>query len=169
MAFPRVLKNMMLRNAGNAYLGEVASVTLPKLARKLESIRMGGMDRGAKADMGGEDLDVEHAYAAPMRDILRQYGITDLAGVQLSFVGAYVNDADGTTDAVEVFVRGRHEEIDFGEQKVGEKGDFKVKSALVYYKLVWNGVTEIEIDVLNMTEVVGGVDRLADQRNAIGI
>ncbi len=31
-------------------------------------------------------------------------------------------------------MRGRHQEIDRGEQKVGEAGSFKVKSECVYYK-----------------------------------
>lgn len=169
MAFPRVLKDIMVRNSGLAYVGEAKTLTLPKLARKFESMRMAGMDRGAKVDMGGEDLEIEHTYAAPMRDILRQFGMTDIAGVGLSFVGTYVNDETGAMDVIEVTVRGRHEEIDFGEQKPGEGGDFKVKSALVYYKLDWNGVTEIEADVLNMVEIVGGVDRLADRKAALGI
>lgn len=169
MAFPRVLKDMMLRNDGSAYIGEVASVTLPKLARKFEGVRMAGMDREADVDMGGEKLEMEFAAAAPLRDVLRQFGLTTVAGVMLTFIGSYANDETGALDTVEVTVRGRHQEIDFGEQKPGEKGDFKVKSSLVYYKLVWNGVTEIEIDVLNMVEIVGGVDRLADRRAAIGI
>ena len=36
-------------------------------------------------------------------------------------------------------------------------GEFAVTSALAYYKLVWNGRTEIEIDFLNMVEIVDGV------------
>ncbi len=64
-------------------------------------------------------------------------------------------------------MRGRHEEIDMGEQKVGEGGEFKAKMALVYYRLEWNGEVLIEIDVLNMIHMVGGVDRLADMRDII--
>ena len=169
MAFARVLKDMMLRNDGNAYVGEATSVTLPKLGRNFEEYRGAGMDRPAKMDMGGTALEMEAGFAAPMRDIIRQFGMTTLDGAALSYVGTYVNDETGGMDTYEVYVRGRHEEIDFGESKPGEKGDFKVKSALVYYKLVVNGVTEIESDVLNMVEIVGGVDRLADRRAALGI
>ena len=66
-------------------------------------------------------------------------------------------------------MRGRHEEIEMGEQKPGEPGEFKVKSALAYYKLVWNGRTEIEIDPLAGIEIVDGIDRSAERRAAIGI
>ncbi|MGQ8247643.1 phage major tail tube protein, partial [Acinetobacter baumannii] len=39
----------------------------------------------------------------------------------------------------------------------------------VYYKLTVNGVVEVEIDILGMKEVIGGVDRLEKQRNILGI
>lgn len=169
MALRRVLKDMMVRNSGLAYVGDALSVTLPKLARKFEGSRSAGMDREVDIDMGGEKLEMEASFGSPMRDILRQYGITDVAGVQLNYVGTYVNDETSAMDRVEITVRGRHQEIDFGESKPGEMGEFKIKTSLVYYKLEINGVEEIEIDVLNMIERVGGVDRLADRRAAIGL
>lgn len=169
MGLPRKLKNMMLFNAGAAYLGETASFTMPKLGRKFEEYRGGGMDGPVKIDMGSEPLEAEWSCGGPMRDVLRQYGVTSVIGVQLRFVGAFQNDDTGQVDTIEIVVRGRHEEIDMGEQKPGEGGEFKVKTAVAYYKLTWNGVTEIEIDQLGMVFVVGGVDRLAEIRAALGI
>lgn len=169
MGLPRKLKNLMLFNDGVAYIGEVDAFTQPKLTRKLEEWRGGGMDTPVKVDMGGEALEAEWTCGGPMRDVLRQFGATGVADVQLRFVGAYQADDTGETTAYEIVVRGRHEEIDAGEAKVGEGGEFKVKTAVAYYKLVWNGVTEIEVDALGMTFVVGGVDRLSDVRNALGI
>lgn len=170
MGFPRKLKQMMTFIDGVGYAGEANSVTLPKLTRKFEGYRGGGMGRPVKVDMGGgDDLDLEHSYGGPLRDILRQYGMTELGGVQVRFAGSYENDDTGEIVAVEVVIRGRHEEIDMGEQKPGEDTEFKVKTACVYYKLVWNGVTEIEIDTLGMIEIVGGVDRMAEHRAALGL
>lgn len=170
MGFPRKLKQMMMFVNSVSYVGETNSVTLPKLDRKFEGYRSGGMNRSAKIDMGGgDDLDVEHTYGGPMRELIRQYGVSTMGGVQLRFAGAYENDDTGEVDSVEIVLRGRHEEIDRGEQKPGEGGEFKVKTACVYYKEIWNGVTEVEIDVLGMVEIVGGVDRLAEYRAALGI
>lgn len=166
MAMPKKLKNMNQFNEGQSWLGEVASITLPTLTRKLEEYRGGGMDGTVKYDMGLEAMEMESTYGGPMRDILRQFGQTGMAGIYQRFAGYYEDEA-GDIAAVEVTVRGRHEEIDMGEQKPGEGGEFKVKSSLSYYRLDWNGVTEIEIDVLNMVFTVGGVDRLADMRAAI--
>lgn len=169
MALPRTLKNLMLFNEGMAYMGEASSVSLPTLKRKLEEWRGAGMGAPVKLDMGLEAMELESTFGGPMRDILRQFGITSLNGVYLRFAGSYQRDEDGGVDSVEVIVRGRHEEIDMGEQKVGEASEFKVKTAVAYYKLIWNGRTEIEIDPINMIEIVGGEDRLAAQRAAIGM
>lgn len=167
MGFPRKLKNLNLFNEGQSYLGEIASVTLPKLTRKLEDWRGGGMDGTVKVDMGAEAMEMEFSTGGPMRDVLRQFGAVSASAIFLRFAGAYQSDDTGVVDTVEVTVRGRHEEIDMGEAKPGEGGEFKVKSSLTYYRLDWNGVEEIEIDVLNGVFRVGGVDRTAELRAAI--
>ncbi|MCW2391949.1 MULTISPECIES: phage major tail tube protein [unclassified Sphingobium] len=169
MGLPRVLKNMMLFNEGSAYLGEVKTVTLPTLTRKMEESRLGGMNGPVSFDMGMEALSASFTAGGPLRDVLRQFGATTIDGVYLRFAGAYQQDDSGNVDAIEVIMRGRHSEIEMGDQEVGEPGEFSVSSALVYYKLLWNGRTEIEIDFINMIEIVDGVDRLAAQRNAIGL
>ena len=66
-------------------------------------------------------------------------------------------------------MRGRHEEIDPGSAKPGDATQFKVKTALSYYKLAIDGAAVIEIDFVNMIEIVGGEDRLAGVRSALGI
>jgi P2 family phage contractile tail tube protein len=169
MAFPSKLKQLMMFNNGTAFIGETVSITVPKLVRKLEDYRGGGMSRPVKVDMGGEPLEMEAVYGGPMRDVLRQYGQLNLSGVQQRFVGSHQNDDTGAVDVVEIVTRGRHEEIDMGEWKPGEDTEFKVKSQLSYFKLTWNGVVEIEIDVLGMIEIVGGVDLMADHRAAMGL
>lgn len=169
MGVPRTLKNLMLFHNGIAYIGEVPSVTLPKLTRKLEAWRGGGMDGSVKLDMGAsEDLDLEFTAGGPLRETLRDFGGT-LDGTLLRFAGAYQNDSTGNVDAIEVTVRGRFGEIDFGDGKVGEVSEIKHTLACSYYKLVWNGVEEIEVDPLNFVFRVGGVDRLSQQRSALGI
>lgn len=59
MALPKKLKNMNLFNDGNSYVGQCASVTLPKLSRKLESFRAGGMDGPVKVDLGHSDDGIQ--------------------------------------------------------------------------------------------------------------
>jgi P2 family phage contractile tail tube protein len=59
--------------------------------------------------------------------------------------------------------------VEPGAWKAGEKSTLTFTVALRAYKYEQNGVTIDEIDVINFVRKVGGVDRLAAQRNAIGI
>ncbi len=171
MALPNKLKNMNLFNDANSYQGLVKKMTLPKLGRKMESYRAGGMNGPVKADLGLSDdgIMLEWTLGGMDLTVVRQYGITSAAGVQLRFAGAYQQDDTGDMMAVEVVVRGRHEEIDFGDAAPGEDTEHKISTTCTYYKLVINSTVEVEIDLLNMIEVVGGEDRLALQRAAIGL
>lgn len=171
MALPKKLKNMNWFNDGNSYVGLVGSVTLPKLERKTENWRGGGMNGAVGVDLGMADdpLSLEWKIGGIDETVLKQYGITGVAGIGMRFAGAYQRDDTGDVDAVEVVVRGKHTGIDMGESKPGENTEHTITSQLSYYKLVINGRTVIEIDVVNMIEIVDGVDRLAQQRKAIGL
>lgn len=169
MALPRKLKNLNLFNDGESYIGQIVELTPPTLTRTMEDYRGGGMSGPVKIDNGQDAIELEWKCGGLMQSVLRQYGITRHDGVQLRFAGAYQRDDTGAVDAVEIVVRGRHSEIGFGTAKAGDDTEFEVKTACSYYKLTINGNTEIEIDLINMVEMVGGVDRLAEQRRAIGI
>ena len=168
MAMPRKLKNLNLFNDGDTYIGQVGEVTPPKLARKLESWRGGGMDGGIKADLGQEDLEMEVSCGGFMRDAFGQYGIALHNGVMLRYAGAYQRDDTGAVDAVEIVVRGRHEEIEAGKAKAGDDTEFKFKTVCSYFQLSVNGVPLVVIDIPNFVEFIDGVDRLREQRQAIG-
>lgn len=166
---PSKLKFMNLFNDAASYMGEIAEVVLPKLTRKMEEWRGGGMARPIMTDMGGEALQLEWTCGGIMRGVLEQYGVTTHDGVQLRFAGSYRAEDKADPVAVEVVVRGRHSEIDLGTAKVGDDTAFKVVTQVSYYKLTIDGQEVIEIDVLGMIEKVNGVDRLLKDRKAIGM
>lgn len=169
MALPSVLKNFNLFNDGNSYMGVAEEVKLPKLTRKTEDFRGGGMNGPVDIDQGQEKLELEFTAAGFLTQVFEQYGTTKVDGVLLRFNGAYQRDDTATIQAVEVVVRGRHKEIDPGDAKAGEKGKTTVKSSLSYYKLTVDNKVLVEIDLLNMVEIVNGKDMLAEQRKAIGL
>jgi len=169
MALPRKLKNLNLFNDGNTYLGQIVELTPPTLTRSMEDYRGGGMAGPVKIDNGQEAIEFEWKCGGLMRDVLHQYAATRHDAVLLRFAGAYQRDDTGAVDAVEIEVRGRHSEIGFGTAKAGDDTDFSVKTQCSYYKLSINGKTEIEIDLVNMIEFIGGNDRLALIRRAIGM
>ena len=169
MGLPAKLKNMNLFNDGTSYIGLVPEVTLPKLSRSMEEYRAGGMDMPIKVDMGGEALELKWKAGGIIVHAIRQFGAVAHDAVQLRFAGAYQADDSGAVMPVEVVMRGRHEEIDMGGAKPGDDTEHEVTSTLSYYKLIVNGRTEIEIDILNMVFIVNGVDILLAQRTAIGL
>lgn len=169
MALPSKLKNFTMFSDGINYIGKIPETTLPKLSRKMEALRLGGMDGTVDIDLGGEALTLEYTAGGIVRELIRQYGATSAGAYLTRFAGAYQRDDTGDVDAVEVYVRGRPKEIDMGGAKPGDDTAHKYNISCSYYKLVINGFVEIEIDVLNFIFNVGGVDRLAQQRRALGI
>lgn len=168
MGLPRKLKNFDTFQNGESFIGQVNSLTLPKLARKMEEIRPGGLDSSIKVDMGGEALELSFAAAGYLRSALRQFGATSAGAVQLRWAGAYQADDTGIYQAVEIVGRGRYSEIDRGDAKTGESSETKFTMPLVYYKESVDGLVLFEIDVINNIFIVDGVDRLAAQRAAMG-
>lgn len=169
MGLPSKLKFLNVFNDGTGYLGETAEVTVPKLARTFEDWRGGGMDAAVGIDLGGEPLEFEWKIGGMLEQVYRQFGATSINALQLRFVGSYQDDSTGQTKAVDITVRGRHQEIDPGSAKAGDDTEQTVKTRCAYYKLMVDGETLIEKDELNMVFVVGGVDILAQHRANLGI
>ncbi|BEL93019.1 phage major tail tube protein [Serratia ureilytica] len=169
MALPKKLKYLNLFNDGFNYMGVVSSMTLPKLTRKLEKFRGGGMSGAASVDFGLDDdaLVVEWIMGGIDELVLKQWGRVD--AVPLRFTGSFQRDDTGDVSALEVVMRGRHKEIDSGDFKQGEDTETKVSTDCTYFKLSIDGKELIEIDTVNMIEKVDGVDLLAAHRRAIGL
>lgn len=169
MALPKKLKYLNLFNDGHHYLGIVSSLTLPKLTRKLENYRGGGMNGAASVDFGLDDdaLTLEWTIGGMDELVLQQWGNT--SDVPLRFSGSFQRDDTGDVSAVEVQMRGRHKEFDFGEYKQGEDTETKVSTQCTYFKLTIDGRDLIEVDTVNMVEIVNGTDRLEQHRKAIGL
>jgi P2 family phage contractile tail tube protein len=101
--------------------------------------------------------------------VIRQFGAATVAAIGLRFAGSYQRDDTGETTAVEIVVRGRHEEIDFGNAKAGDDTEVSIKTIWSYYKLTIDGEVVVEIDIPGVVENVGGVDLLAEHRKNIGL
>ena len=171
MGLPSKLKNMNIFNDGESLVGEVGECKLPKISHDMKAWRGGGMNGHVAIDQGLKEDSIDFEWKLGGLDIttIRQFGITNASGVLLRFAGAYQRDDTGEVDTVEVVIRGRHEEIDFGTQKPGDDTEQTIKTKWTYYNLTVNGTVEIEIDILGMKEIIGGVDRLAQQRKACGL
>lgn len=166
---PAKLKDMMLFNEANSYLGQVKEFTPPPLKRKMESWRGGGMLGEVDIDLGQEKLEAEWTVGGLMAQVLEQYGTTDAGGVMLRFAGAYQRDDGGPNHLMEIVLRGRHSELDMGGAKPGDDTEWKIKTTCTYYKAVIDGTTVIEIDMLSGLFSVGGKNRASELLDLLGL
>ncbi|MFA7597217.1 MAG: phage major tail tube protein, partial [Novosphingobium sp.] len=143
--------------------------TVPKLVRTFEDYRGGGFDAPVGIDLGGEAIEFEWKIGGMLEAVYRQFGAASINALQLRFVGSYQDDNTAQTKAVDITVRGRHQEIDPGGAKAGDDTEQTVKTRCAYYKLMIDGETIIEKDELNMLFIVNGVDILAEHRANLGI
>ncbi|EXU76014.1 phage major tail tube protein [Erwinia mallotivora] len=171
MALPRKLKHLNLFNAGNNWQGLVESLTLPKVTRKFEKYRGGGMAGAVDIDMGLDDgaLDTEFTVGGTESLLFKQLGTETVDGIQLRFTGSIQRDDTGEVLAVELVTRGRYKELDSGEWKTGESSTTKVSATNSYAKLTINGEVVYEIDIVNMIHIVDGKDLMEAHRNALGL
>lgn len=168
MKLPSKLKNFDLFQDGESWLGQVPSVTLPKLTRKMEDYVAGGMAGAVEIDLGQEKIELAFTAGGLIKSALKRYGATTADAVKLRFAGAYQSESNGAYNAVEVAVRGRYKEFDPGEAKVQSDTEHKFSVACAYYRLSIDGVPVIEIDMLANKLIVDGVDITAAQRAAMG-
>lgn len=169
MAIPKKLKDMNLFGNGDSYQGVIESFTQPKLTRKMEEWRGGGMDAPIDIDLGMEKLTCEWAIGGIVPAIFDNFGTAELSRELLRLEGFYERDDTGETSAVTIVLRGRHSEIDMGEAKPGENTSHKITSSLTYYKLTVDGKNVLEIDVPGMVFKVNSKDRYAARRRALGL
>lgn len=168
MGLPRKLKLMNLFTDGDEFRGQVNEVEQPKLALKLEAYRSGGQIGEVKVNLGLEPLETTLKMGGFMTEFLKKFG-SNIDGLPLRFMGAYEQDDTGEVTSIEIVMRGRFGEIDFGTAKVGDDTEQSYTVPLTYYKVIENGSEIIEIDMINSIFVVNGTDRLAEHRAAIGL
>lgn len=172
MAMPNKLKNFLChKGEGTAaiYQGKVTEVEMPKLARKLDEYRAGGMDGPVMVDLGQEKMEMKIKVGGFMVELYRDFAKCGVNALPIRFSGAYQRDDTCAVQAVEMYCRGQLAEIDSGSAKLGDSTEQTFSYALNYYRLRVDGRDEIEIDLINMICIVDGEDRLAAIRQAIGL
>lgn len=168
MAASDVRKNLNLFVDGKGYAGQIEDFNAPKLALKVEEFRAGGMNAPIDLDMGTEKMETDFSLVQYSRDVLALYGVAP--GVVVPFVAREALESfDGTVTPVVHTMRGKIKEMDPGTSKAGEKATIKITMTLTYYKLQHGDKVVQEIDVQNMIHLANGVDRLAEQRAALGM
>ncbi len=166
---PFILRDLNLFDESETYRGRIVELNPPQIGHKMEEYRAGGMLGPAMIDQGLEAMSMEWTLGDYSEQILGQMGELSVDGVMLRVLGAFQSSNAGEVKTVELVMRGRHSVLDRGTWKPGDNSTLKVTTQLSYYKETVNGVELLEIDMLAGIYMVGGVDRYAAIREAIGI
>lgn len=165
-AASNILKNFNLYVDGRGFAGNVDEVQLPALSIVGEDYRAGGMDAPIELDMGMEKL--ESTFKVSKFDENLDKLLSTGGFINLTFRGA-VESMDGAVKAAVIKMTGKIHSIETDTATPGAKTAKTYRVPLVSYSYSLDGDTIHDIDVRNMKRVIGGVDRLAAQRRAIGL
>lgn len=164
---PQALVNMNLFVDGKGFAGKVTSITLPKVKRKTDEQRNGGMIGPVKIGVGMEAMEASFSLIGMSTEALIFFGLADDTSFNGNFRGAF-KDQKGEVVAVTATFRGLLEEVDMGDWKPGDKAETKYNIAPSYYKLEIAGKVIYELDFLNNICMINGKDETAAERAAIG-
>ncbi|WP_140918801.1 phage major tail tube protein [Limnobaculum xujianqingii] len=171
MALPRKFKYFNGFVNGDNYMGLIPEVELPKLSKKVEDYQAGGMPGAIAVDLGFDSgaLDMGITLGGVEARLLKTWGNATADGTQFRFAGSIQDEATGEAVACEIQTRGRFTELDPGSAKAGDDTSQKYTLKNTYLKLTIAGEEIIEVDLLNMIYVVGGVDVLEKHRANCGL
>lgn len=165
---PQTLYNMNAFIDGISFNADITSVTLPKMAIKTVDHQAGGMDAPVEMDQGMEKMEASFAGKGVRTEALKFFGLSDQTAFNGVFRGSFKGQR-GATTAVIATIRGMLKEVDAGDWKPGDAGEFKYSVACSYYKLEVAGRLMFEIDPVNCVRVINGVDQLASVRRDLGL
>lgn len=165
---PQTLTNMNLFVAGSSYAGMATQLQLPKLKRKTEAHRGGGMDAEIDMAVGMEKMEAGFTLTGIDRQSLGYFGIADGSAFNGNFRGAFTDRKGKVSKAIATF-RGLLTEVDMGNWEAGKKNETKYTLTPDYYKLEVDGAVVYELDPVNCIRIINGRDELAAERDALGI
>lgn len=162
---PKIIKDAILSVEGTSFAGRVENIEWPKLARKMEEWRGGGMMGPVEVDLGAEKMEMSFEMPEQDAELLKQFGVLSVSGTRFRINASAENDSpDNTSDAIEVIGLGRIKEIELGQYKGGDLQQTKYAVSLSAFRYSNNGTDIFDIDHLNNIFKVDGKDLLEKRR-----
>ena len=168
MALKNIMRDFTLFVNGTLFSGDVEDVNTPKLTKKMEEYRGGGMDVPVEIALGMEKLELDFELSSHDPMIYSTFGLSQ--GTDHIFkIYAHLISHGGQETGVEITTNGQIKSIDPGSWKPGTKSTKKVMVNCTYYKHVVGGVSVFEIDAFQKKWIVNGVDLNASARGFLGL
>lgn len=168
---PEKLINFRVYQDGDDLLG-ISDVTLPKLDSITETVKGAGVageiDDPTIGHFGSMELELNWRSLVKSNIVLAKP-----TGVHLDLRGACQGHDRAKnvlkTMPVKIVVEGTPKSTDLGKLDMGATTDTKNTIEVTYIKITVDGETVLEIDKFNYICVIGGVDYMADIRDALGL
>lgn len=168
---PEKLINFRVYQDGNDLLG-ISDVTLPKLDSITETVKGAGVageiDDPTIGHFGSMELELNWRSLVKSNIVLAKP-----TGVHLDLRGACQGHDSAKnvlkTMPVKIVVEGTPKSTDLGKLDMGATTDTKNTIEVTYIKITVDGETVLEIDKFNYICIIGGVDYMADIRDALGL
>ena len=153
------------------WAGRVEGYTPPELSSQVEEYRASGM-HGSVALRTGQDLmESEIVFKGHHQEIYTSWGV--MAGDnnhQEIVVRGALRDYEGEIKNIVFTQTGPIVKV-MGDQiqGQGEVPEMTVTQNPHYFKVEYNGTEVVEIDIINSTQKINGVDQLEAIRDALGL
>lgn len=165
---PGTIKDVIVRKDGSEELVGIASVTLPDIQNKVETITgLGISEYEHVLDTAFDTMSLNLKFSGVTKTV--NFSNSKTVSLILKFAASGL-DTDSHEEATQigtVSVKGRVKKRSGGELGVAVKNEPEVEIALTYYKYELDGAVLTEIDVLNKVAVIDGEDLRATLNNLL--
>ena len=161
---PKIIKDCILSIEGRVYAGIVDNIEWPKLPRKMEEFRAGGMFGPVEIELGMENMEISFEAPEQTREAILLFGVCGAGGIKLRLNASAESELDCSSYGIEVVMSGRMREIDLGSHKNGDLQKTKYTVSLVTFHYSIDGRTLFDIDFLNNIFLIDGRDVLEKRR-----
>lgn len=160
-----VLTKVALFADGRSYAGECNQVTLPELNIQTEEFRAGGMDSPVEMDMGMDAMRASFEFLSVPAEIMKLFGREDVPVTCRGLLKSH----DGTKRGATAELRGKFIGQNPNNWQAGQQNNYTGTFAVTFYRLTIGGEVIHEIDTVRMVRIIGGIDQLEVDRQALGI
>ena len=166
----RITNANLYINGGN-HLGKAEEFTMPVIKQVMTEHKAIGMHGKVEFPAGIDKMEAKIKWNSFYRDVLVLVANPDAALNMQCRTSMKTYTSAGVTDEVPVviFVTGNAKDFPTGNFKQHDNVELESNFSVTYCKLVINGVTIVEIDVLANIYKVNDVDMLAKYRANLGI
>jgi P2 family phage contractile tail tube protein len=155
-----VLQAMNVYVDGVGKLGWVEKLTTPKISKKTDKFRGGGMLADRVRQFGYEAFEFDFSLNAFDPQTIRQAGLFSKNAVTVSFTAALDGDNNAQHSA-NFITRSVFTAADPGGWEAGKKAMLQAKGACAALKLTMDGAVIYDIDIDADKYIIDGVDEYA--------